>query len=117
MDEWNAILDGAFDYIVKDGDGADDKVKAESGNGVAQGESTSPTEVKKEEGGDGAEVKDGEVKAEEDDHDGPKDVFTSTHYIGIKLREGESWPPVQSCDHSLGDIALRLFLLRNVYVS
>lgn len=90
MDEWNAILDGSFTYIVKDGDGADDKVKAEAGNDVANGESTSPTEVKKEEGGDGAEVKDAEVKAEEDDHDGPKDVFTSTHYIGIKLREGES---------------------------
>ncbi|POS70356.1 Poly(A) polymerase pla1 [Diaporthe helianthi] len=81
MDEWNAILDGSFKYIVKDGDDADDKSKTESGNDAAKGEPTSQTEVKKEEAGDGAEV-----KGEEDE--GPKDVFTSTHYIGIKLREG-----------------------------
>ncbi|KAG8166136.1 hypothetical protein KVR01_004688 [Diaporthe batatas] len=69
MDEWNVILDGSFKYIVKDGDDADDKSKTESGNDAAK------------EGGDGTEV-----KGEGDD--GPKDVFTSTHYIGIKLREG-----------------------------
>lgn len=79
MDEWNAILDGSFDYIVKDGDDTDDKLKAESGNDVA-----------KEEGGNTAEVKDAEAKTDEDDSEGPKDVFTSTHYIGIKLREGKS---------------------------
>lgn len=116
MDEWNAILDGTLDHIVKEGDGADDKVKAESGNDAAQGESTSTADVKKEDGGDGAGAKDAEVKAEEDDQDGPKDVFTSTHYIGIKLREGESQPPIRSCDQSLDDIALRL-LFRNMYVS
>jgi poly(A) polymerase len=91
MEEWNAILDGSFDYIVKDGDAADDNVKTESGNdAAAKGESTSPTEVHKEGGEGGSEVQ------AEDDQDAPRDVFTSTHYIGIKLREGESDHPISA---------------------
>lgn len=111
MEEWNAILDGSFKNIVKDGDAADDNLKAESGNDIGNVESTSIAEVKTEEGGNGAETK------SEDDPDGPKDVFTSTHYIGIKLREGKSYSLPPSRDQNVGDMDLRSPHFRNVYVS
>ncbi|PSR78722.1 Poly(A) polymerase central domain-domain-containing protein [Coniella lustricola] len=102
LDEWNKILDGSLDYVIKDEENAD-AVKTESAvaargaetravNGTEKAAApNSSTEIKQEEqAADGAaaptaEAKDTDVKMEEE---GPKVVFTSTHYIGLELREG-----------------------------
>lgn len=99
LDEWNKILDGSLDHVVKGEDDAD-AVKTEAVNGAEKAEPTSPAKIKKEEGtGDGAakdlkdvdakdaDSKDVDVKMEEED--APKEVYTSTHYIGLELREGK----------------------------
>ncbi|ROV90273.1 hypothetical protein VSDG_08184 [Cytospora chrysosperma] len=107
MNEWHDILDGSLDYVVKDEQVADEKAKTEPGNDAVKTEPTSPAKVKQEEGIESLEIKDdaketdgkneqdeedAEVKPETEDPDSPKDVYTSTHYIGIELHdEHYSW--------------------------
>lgn len=79
LEEWNEILDGSLQYVVKDDDSADE-VKAE-----VKTEPTSSTSIKEE--GDNKGV---ESKPEVENADAPKEVYTSTHYIGLELREGKS---------------------------
>lgn len=88
-DEWQKILDGSLEYIVKDEDSADE-VKTESATGIVKAEPLSPTGTKKEDGTDEVDDKHPDGKMETEDEKGPKHVYTSTHYIGIELRSGES---------------------------
>ena len=97
MNQWQDILDGSLDYVVKDEEVADEKAKTESDNDAVKSEATLPTRPKQEEGADNAEVKDGEkedaeAKLEAEESEGPKDIYTSTHYIGIELHDGK-WRP------------------------
>lgn len=86
-DEWNKILDGSLEHVVKDQDSTDG-LKTELANGTAKAEPTSTSKIKKEDGTDDTDVKDVDVNMEGDD--APKEVYTSTHYIGLELREGKS---------------------------
>lgn len=88
-DEWQKILDGSLEYMVKDEDSADE-VKTESATGIVKAEPLSPTGTKKEDGTDEVDDKHPDGKMETEDEKGPKHVYTSTHYIGIELRSGES---------------------------
>ncbi|KAK7729412.1 polynucleotide adenylyltransferase [Cytospora paraplurivora] len=98
MNEWQEILDGSLKYVVKDEEVADEKAKTEPGNDAVKPEPTSPTKINEEEGNGNADIKavdvndmdvtDGELKPEGEDADGPKDIYTSTHYIGIELHDG-----------------------------
>ncbi|ROW17794.1 hypothetical protein VPNG_00705 [Cytospora leucostoma] len=102
MNEWQEILDGSLKYVVKDEEVADEKAKTEPGNDAVKPEPTSPTKINQEEGDGNAEnkavdvndmdVTDGEAKPEGEDADGPKDIYTSTHYIGIELHDGKCQP-------------------------
>lgn len=113
MTQWQDILDGSLDYVVKDEKVADEQAKTEPGNepgnDAVKSEATLPTRLKQEEGTENAEVKDAvkeetevkpetetkpeaEVKPEADAPEGPKDIYTSTHYIGIELHDGK-WRP------------------------
>lgn len=102
MNEWQDILDGSLKYVVKDEEVADEKAKTEPGNDAVKPEPTSPTKINQEEGNSNADIKavdvndmdvtDGEVKPEGEDADGPKDIYTSTHYIGIELHDGKCQP-------------------------
>lgn len=112
LDEWTKILDGSLDYVIKDEENADAVVKTEpaavaavsaatnsaeasavNGTEKAAAAPNSSTEIKQEvQGSDGttvptAEVQETDVKMGE--AGGPREVFTSTHYIGLELREGE----------------------------
>lgn len=98
MNEWHDILDGSLVYVVKDEEVADEKAKTESGNDAVKAEPTSPSKVKQEEGIESLEIKDDvkeedekdvEVKPEAEEQESPKDIFTSTHYIGIELHDGK----------------------------
>lgn len=93
--EWNKVLDGSLEYVVRDDDSADG-VKTESGNGVK----AEPTNIKNEDGVGDVDVKDikdidinkdADVKMEADD--GTREVYTSTHYIGLELRDGQYSTP------------------------
>lgn len=83
LDEWHEILDGSLQYVVKDDDSADE-VKAE-----VKTESASSVAIKEESDINGFESKT-DVKSEAEDANAPKQVYTSTHYIGLELREGKS---------------------------
>lgn len=85
-DEWTKILDGSLDFVVKDEESTD-AVKTELANGAVRAEPNSPTKIKKEDGVDQADAKDVDVKMEA--ADASHEVFTSTHYIGLELREGK----------------------------
>lgn len=76
-DQWQAILDGSLQYVVKDEDSADE-VKTESA-----------AQVKNEDGTEEAKIGDVDVKMETEDGKAHKQAFTSTHYIGIELGPGE----------------------------
>lgn len=86
-DEWPKILDGSLEYMVKDEDSADE-VKTESVTDIAKSEPVSPAKIKKEGGTDEVDVEVDE-KMETEDEKADKNVYTSTHYIGIELRTGE----------------------------
>ncbi|CAN8096517.1 unnamed protein product [Discula destructiva] len=86
IDQWQTILDGSLEYVVKDEDSAD-QVKTESAGGTLKQEAASPVQVK-EDGSDDAKLGNGVVKMEIEDKPAFKHVYTSTHYIGIELRPG-----------------------------
>lgn len=67
LEEWNEILDGSLQYVVKN-DGSADEVKAEVKTEPTSGDSNGADTAK---------------------DDAPKEIYTSTHYIGLELREGE----------------------------
>lgn len=86
LDEWTEILDGSLQYVVKDDDSADE-VKAEPASLAMKDDGTEATDV---------DV-DVDIKAEAEDPDTPKEIYTSTHYIGLELREGKHCPtPLRS---------------------
>lgn len=89
QEEWTKILDGSLEHVVKDEDTADE-VKTEPGNGTVKAEPALATGIKDEDGLE-ADVKDVDVKME--GGDAFTQVYTSTHYIGLELREGESHCP------------------------
>lgn len=135
MNEWHEILDGTLDYVVKDEEVADEKVKTESGNDAVKMDTTSPAKVEQEEGIESLEIKDDvketdeqdekgtEVKPEAEDPDSPKDIYTSTHYIGIELHDGKCQPPPRGPSFSdpitivCGGCLLGLYCPLNLYMS
>lgn len=92
QDEWNKILDGSLEHLVKDEENADG-VKVEPANGAELTDPNSAAPVK-EEGNSEAGADNGDVKMAGDSAN--TEVFTSTHYIGLELREGKSIPAVLS---------------------
>lgn len=78
LEEWNEILDGSLEYAVQDDDSADE-AKAE-----VKTESVSSVNIKEEGGTNGV------AKPEAEDANASKAIYTSTHYIGLELREGKS---------------------------
>lgn len=94
-DEWQKILDGSLEFVVKDEDSADE-VKTEPASAVVKAEPE--LLVKKQDGSEEVKTEDVDVKMETDDKPGFKQVYTSTHYVGIELRPGEfSLPLSPSC--------------------
>lgn len=87
-DEWTKILDGSLEHMVTDEENADG-VKTEPAHGVVKAEPESPPMIKKEEDTE-VDLKDVDIKME--GGDAFTEVYTSTHYIGLELREGKSHP-------------------------
>lgn len=114
-DQWQAILDGNLQYVVKDEDSADE-VKTESTNSIVKAEPESIAQVKNGNGTDEAKVGDVDVKMETEDDKGYKLAFTLTHYIGIELGPGElarkihPHPPSHASPTKIGDALPLIFL-------
>lgn len=90
LEEWNEILDGSLQYVVKDDDSADE-VKTE-----VKTEPTSSVGIKEEAGTNGVES-----RTDTEDTNASRAIYTSTHYIGLELREGESTSRPDICHFHL----------------
>lgn len=87
-DQWQAILDGNLQYVMKDEDSADE-VKTESANDTVKAGTEPTAQVENYDATEAAQPGDADVKMGIENDEGHKYAFTSTHYIGIELAPSE----------------------------